>query len=63
MSNSTLTSFERRALVLAQLILSTEAVYQNVDIELVDFSEAEYREYKRKVHLVPRRADWEEKKR
>ena len=31
MSNPTLTSFEKRALVLAQLILSTEEVYQNAE--------------------------------
>jgi len=51
MSNPTLTSFEKRALVLAQLILSTEEAYIKAENKVIDFSEALYREYKRQARM------------
>ena len=53
MSNPTLTSFEKRALVLAQLILSTEEAYIKAENKVIDFSEALYREYKRQARMTP----------
>lgn len=47
----------------AAVFTTEEEAYQKADIELVDFSEAEYREYKRQVRMVPRSGYWEEKKR
>jgi hypothetical protein len=40
-----------------------EEAYKKADIELVEFSEANYRAYKRQVRMAPSRPDWEEKKR
>lgn len=47
----------------AAVFTTEEEAYQKADIELVDFSEADYRAYKRQVRLAPSRPDWDEKKR
>jgi hypothetical protein len=56
--NDRLRKYQRTA-----VFTTEEEAYKKADIELVDFSEAEYREYKRQVRMAPRSADWEEKKR
>lgn len=56
--NDRLKKFQRTA-----VFTTEEEAYKKADIELVDFSEADYRAYKRQVRLAPSRPDWEEKKR
>jgi hypothetical protein len=47
----------------AAVFTTEEEAYKKAYIELVDFSEVEYREYKRQVRMAPRSGVWEEKKR
>ena len=55
--NDRLKKFQRTA-----VFTTEEEAYKKADIELVDFSEKDYRAYKRQVRIAPSRPDWEEEK-